>query len=933
MDQGWTDMENGEITFELHARTQGWAGLGFSANGAMTGSDIVVGWIKDGQTFFTDRHAVGNELPLVDESQDYELLFASEDEEGLTLRFKRPIDTCDEDDFYITGENYPEQTGFPLKAASEGATYYLLQVHYDNPMLVDGIYDDSGLTIYYTDNLRTYDMDTVVFGHNVVYAQRYLNLAGRKMRARIFRDGEELSWILHDENYAFDYQQSRVLREEFILLPGDHMTIECELSSSEQEDVTVGGLKTQDEMCELFAMYYPRVEGMNVCLTSVDSQYFHSTFELGGVHMNWESLEWELDATNQTIHEYFRGFNWENFDLEAYQEAVRFDPQPGICGRSPNLFPQTWERHETLDRDGIVNLFWTPDLENGVITFELHVKTQGWAGLGFSANGAMPGSDIVVGWVKDGQSYFSDRHAVGNELPLVDERQDYELLFASEDEEGLTLRFKRPIDTCDEDDFYITSDTWSVIYAFGETDPDEEDPFYHGRDNRGVKSVNLLDPQNGDIPDEPGVKEWELRNDIIIPPIDTTYWCSVFKAPPVDRKHHIIGYQPWIMEGNEAYLHHFVVATCTVNEDEETTFEQFMQDYPHGVSCFDYSINLPIQKCQNVLMAWAVGGVGENYPEQTGFPLKPTSEGATYYRLEVHYDNPMLVDGIYDDSGLTIYYTDNLRTYDMDTLVFGHNVVYTQYPYISNLSAFAEIGLDPTPNLVLFFQLVPPGLNNFMTVGHCPAECTEMLPPEGIHIFSGLLHSHLLGRKMRARIFRDGQELPWILHDEHYDFDYQQSRVLREEFILLPGDHVTIECELSSSEREDVTVGGLKTHDEMCEFFVMYYPRVEEMNVCHTNVDFQRFHATFQLGSVHMNWESLDWEVEPTNQTIQEYFRDFDWENFDLEAYQEAVRFDPQPGICGRITDLLEVKDVTFPEYESEYQPPPRQCPLGSPHH
>ena len=47
------------------------------------------------------------------------------------------------------------------------------------------------------------------------------------------------------------------------------------------------------------------------------------------------------------------------------------------------------------------------------------------------------------------------------------------------------------------------------------------------------------------------------------------------------------------------------------------------------------------------------------------------------------------------------------------------------------------------------------------------------------------------GKKMRARVFRDGQELPWILHDEHYDFDYQQSRVLRE-FILRPGDHIII---------------------------------------------------------------------------------------------------------------------------------------------
>ncbi|CAG0889147.1 unnamed protein product [Darwinula stevensoni] len=179
----------------------------------------------------------------------------------------------------------------------------------------------------------------------------------------------------------------------------------------------------------------------------------------------------------------------------------------------------------------------------------------------------------------------------------------------------------------------MQSDTWSLIYAYGETDPEMEDPFYHGRDNRGVKSVNLLDPQIGDIPDEPGVKEWELRNDIIIPPIHTTYWCSVFKAPPVDVKHHIIGYQPWVTEGNEEYVHHFVVTTCTENEDETAGFEQFLEEYPQGSSCFDANMNSLISNCQSVLMAWAVGGVGENYPEQTGFPLKAASEGATYYLL------------------------------------------------------------------------------------------------------------------------------------------------------------------------------------------------------------------------------------------------------------------------------------------------------------
>ncbi|CAG0892814.1 unnamed protein product [Darwinula stevensoni] len=906
------------------------------------------------------------------------------------------------------GEKYPEHTGYPLQPDSEGPTYYRMEMHYDNPQLIDGIHDDSGLTIYYTDNLRTYDMGTIVLGYIVTYTQLvppglgdfmtvghcpgectemyippegihifsgllHSHLLGRKMRARIFRDGEELPWILHDEHYDFNYQQSRVLWEEFHLLPGDHITVECDLDSLEREDVFLGGLTTYDEMCEFFVMYYPRVEKLNLCFTSVEYEFFHDLFQLGGVHLNLveklnlcftsveyeffhdlfqlggvhlnlESLNWELDGTNQTLHEYFRGFDWENFDLETYQEAVRFSPQQGICGDISDFlevkdvtFPEyesdysppprkcptwerhktldrdgimhlywtpdiesgeitfelhaktqgwaglgfsangampgsdvvvgwikdgqiyftTWERHESLDRDGIMNLYWTPDLESGEITFELHAKTQGWAGLGFSANGAMIGSDIVVGWIKDGQTFFTDRHAVGNELPLVDESQDYELLFASEDEEGLTLRFKRLIDTCDEDDFYITSDTWSLIYAYAETDPDGEDPFYHGRDNRGVKSLNLLDPQIGDIPDEPGLKMWEMRNDVIIPAVYTSYWCSVFKPPQTDTKQHIIGYHPWVTEGNEEYVHHYTVMTCTVKEGEEVIFEQFMQDYPQGSPCLEPHANILYDNCQSIVSAWAVGGVGENYPKNAGYPLNPITEGPTYFMMELHYDNPLLIEGIHDDSGQISYYTDNLRTYDMDLLS--------------------------------------------------------------------------MGRKMRARIFRDGEELPWILHDEHYDFNYQQSRVLREEFTLLPGDHIVTECELDSSDRDLVTLGGLTTHDEMCQFFVMYYPKVEGLMHCASNVDFQYFHTLFQVGGINLSPESLDWEVDGTNQTLREYLRDFDWENFDLEAYQESVRFNPQLALCGRFPDVFEVEDVTFPEYESDYHPPPRQCPFESP--
>ena len=43
-------------------------------------------------------------------------------------------------------------------------------------------------------------------------------------------------------------------------------------------------------------------------------------------------------------------------------------------------------------------------------------------------------------------------------------------------------------------------------------------------------------------------------------------------------------------------------------------------------------------------------------------------------------------------------------------------------------------------------------------------------------MISGILHSHLFGQKIRLRHIRNGKELPTILEDNHYDFNFQASR-------------------------------------------------------------------------------------------------------------------------------------------------------------
>ena len=60
-----------------------------------------------------------------------------------------------------------------------------------------------------------------------------------------------------------------------------------------------------------------------------------------------------------------------------------------------------------LDEGDNVKLYWNVSTANKEIYFTVEAKTTGWIGFGISSGqGKMKGSDIVIGWVKDGQVYF-----------------------------------------------------------------------------------------------------------------------------------------------------------------------------------------------------------------------------------------------------------------------------------------------------------------------------------------------------------------------------------------------------------------------------------------------------------------------------------------------------------------------------------------------
>ncbi|XP_062858528.1 DBH-like monooxygenase protein 1 homolog [Trichomycterus rosablanca] len=427
------------------------------------------------------------------------------------------------------------------------------------------------------------------------------------------------------------------------------------------------------------------------------------------------------------------------------------------------------------------------------ITFHLEVETRGYIGFGFSPTGAMASSDIIIGGVAEGRPYLQDYFVDGSRKVNQDQIQSYRLLYASENQTHTVLAFSRDLQTCDSDDRPITGSTTRVIWAYHEDDVGPSGPKYHGV-NRGRKSLRLLNPGTStSIP--PKTASFVLQNvNVPVPHKDTTYWCKMFKFPDVHQKHHVVRIEPVIQKGHENLVHHILLYQCDSSLNES--------DLSIGHECYHPNMPESFFNCETVIFAWAIGGEGFTYPPHVGMSIG-TAEDPVYVLMEVHYDNPALQKDV-DSSGLRLFYTPKLRDYDA--------------------------GVMETGVWVSLYHMLPPGMQDYITEGHCTQEClqeslsSEM--PSGVWIFAVLLHAHLAGRAIRTRHFREQVELPPLSSDDNFDFNFQEFQPLNQERLLLPGDSLITECIYNTKGRQNMTWGGLSTRDEMCLSYLLYYPRV-----------------------------------------------------------------------------------------------------------
>ncbi|CAH1253750.1 MOXD1 [Branchiostoma lanceolatum] len=454
--------------------------------------------------------------------------------------------------------------------------------------------------------------------------------------------------------------------------------------------------------------------------------------------------------------------------------------------------------HEVLDENGDFVLSWTFDDEQ--IEFEARVKTRGWLGLGLSPNGGMPGSDIAIGWVKDGQAYLTDRYADEQALPPEDESQDLELLSGYENDTHTVLRFKRKLQICDVRDRVINKDTLRVLWAWNDEDPgDDAGPAYHSQ-NRGVRSSVFLrnNIESESLPSNIQSYDVTMTN-ATVPPKRTAYWCRLVEMPKLQTKHHIFKVQSVITPGNEGTVHHMTVFKCHPNPNRTVS----PREHP-GHECYTPNMPQDWSECYkgSLIAAWAVGTGDVSFPSHVGYAIGDEYDGGQVL-LEVHYDNPLLKEGVTDNSGLKFLYTPELRQYDAGILAVTQSVDYS--------------------------HIVPPYVDDFRTDTFCNQECLSAFIDEvgePIRVFGNVPHAHLLARKMRTSLIRDGVETV-LSQDDNYDFNLQYLRMLDEEFIIQKGDTIITECTYNSAHMSQAVYGGLGTDNEMCESILFYYPRMD----------------------------------------------------------------------------------------------------------
>ncbi|KAL3870847.1 hypothetical protein ACJMK2_038884 [Sinanodonta woodiana] len=264
-----------------------------------------------------------------------------------------------------------------------------------------------------------------------------------------------------------------------------------------------------------------------------------------------------------------------------------------------------------------------------------------------------------------------------------------------------------------------------------------------------------------------------------VPPKVTSYHCMIFDLP-VDGDFHLVATRPEV--DNSHVVHHMLLFGCDERQAEVNTSDK---PYRCGMQAH--------KQCEQLIGTWTLGSNGDCLHPDTGFRIG--RRGYKRAALQIHWNNPTKSSNMTDGSGMTLFYTKNLRPYDAAMFTVGQEHI-----------------------------VIPPRMQNVTVNSVCPGDCTKDMFVGNLNLIGAINHMHYLGHSQTIALYRDGKFQRDITNDKEYHYDKPQFYQFDSPIQLRPGDELRTVCTYSSTNINRTVKFGIGTDEEMCFGFLTYYP-------------------------------------------------------------------------------------------------------------
>ena len=326
---------------------------------------------------------------------------------------------------------------------------------------------------------------------------------------------------------------------------------------------------------------------------------------------------------------------------------------------------------------------------------------DGWVAFGLAEAGGMKGSDMVI-YETSKPNTLSDAHVLKERVPILDICQDWVYLDAINADGFLIFEGKRLLNTMDGQDHPIIDDSQTfipaqrVIAAWGDT---TSSMTYHGPDNRVRGAIRLYGTGDEVTKFQSLIAESDgyfdlLVNNHTLENATTRYVNFCFNwdtdvlpqgGIPNNTNLYVVAAETILdKNGGGSFVHH---ASITASRTPLLNASR---------TCLGYT------KYDFFLYSWTPGTFPLVLPSDVSITLGPNDNAIQSFRLEVHYDNPLLLNGVTDSSGLRVHYKFAPPTYEAGILPMGD--ILTQLegtPLDSGTSRFDFSCSDECSTLVL----------------------------------------------------------------------------------------------------------------------------------------------------------------------------------------------------------------------------------------